>query len=118
MRYEILNEEDFFQVGEKRLTMDPTGVELPDIVPIAYQFNWEMPPYGRVINLRLEGNVISGEARWREEIWGDSSMEEFGARLGGYYGDTKVLGGIEIIRAKLLGVGIIMPPEYVRSEEG
>lgn len=113
MRHPIWKKDDVFYVVNKTITMDPSGVVLPEVSPLTWNYDWNRPPIGKVTEIRLEDDEITGEVEVYNEVDRQyiepDAMEEFSIRLFGFYNHVIYNDeGTAVIGADLRGVSLAM----------
>lgn len=108
----VWEKDDFFHhIGNKRLDMDPAIVEIgEEPVPVTWGYNFDIPPKGRMLNLRLEDGEIVGELEFFDEkdtaTWETLKRD---VRLGGYYIGVELDEAKEnVIKCRLKAVSIML----------
>lgn len=108
MRHKIWEKDDHFEVGGKRVDMDPSVVELPEEAHLVWEFNWDdkRGPYGSVTDIRLEDGEITAKIKFFDPSWDEELLKS--CRFAGYY--TKVeknAEGSQVTKCKLKGVSVV-----------
>lgn len=119
MRYPILKKDDTFAVGFERIAMDPNVVELPEMVSLWWNHNYDdlRGPYGTLTDLRVEDGEITGELRVYDPTWTDETMQDIGCRLHGCFTNIAFESNLDtkeshIAGCKLRAVSVMLEPPF------
>jgi hypothetical protein len=122
IRHKIWEEDDYFQMGDKRIDMDPSVVTLPAGCYMVWNYNWDSKPIGRCFDIRVEDDVITCGVVWMDLTLNDDTPKDLGVRLGGqYYEVVKNDDGTRVTHCVLKGVGLFVRPDSIdipREEVG
>ncbi len=105
-----------------KIQMDPNVVKLPDDdIPISIGFNHDVPPIGKMTDVRLADGSITGEVFWFDPEEGkgyDELLESGELVFGGYYGKVvQTTGDVKderVMSCELRGASMV-PAGEIRS---
>lgn len=126
MRLPIWKKDDIFEIGARRIDMDPAVVELPEgVTPLTWNYQ-DDTIIGKVNNIRLEDGEILGDLEIKDDVRYEmidgvptgvivgttrsliyEMIHHGDVRLGGFYSNIEQKND-RVLKAKLRSVSVIL----------